>query len=74
MHTDWISTLEAAELSGYHAEHLRRLIRQGKIKVSRKGPMFWIDRQSLLAYLQESKKTNKKDKRYGPKGHDDLQN
>lgn len=71
MPTDWISTHEAAELSGYHPEHLRRLIRQGKISVSRKGNMFWIDRQSLLQYLHESEKAGKKDKRHGPKKRED---
>lgn len=73
MHTDWISTVEAAELTGYHPEHLRHLIRQGKIQVTRKGTMFWIDRESLLTYVRESKKTSKKDKRHGPKGPRSLQ-
>lgn len=67
MHTDWISTDEAAELSGYHPEYIRRLIRKGKIKVSRKGIMFWIDRASLLEYLRKSQAESKKDKRHGPK-------
>ena len=73
MHTDWISTEEAAELTGYHPEYIRHLIRQGKIQVSRKGTMFWIERQSLLAYLRASEKSSKKDKRHGPKGPRGLQ-
>lgn len=67
MHTDWVSTEEAAELTGYHPEYIRRLIRQGKIKVSRKGIMFWIDRESLLEYVRKSQAASKKDRRHGPK-------
>jgi excisionase family DNA binding protein len=48
---DWISTAEAAELSGFSAQRIRRLIQKGKISASRKGTMFWIDRASLLAHL-----------------------
>jgi excisionase family DNA binding protein len=71
MPTDWISTEEAAELSGYHPEHIRRLIRQGKIKASRKGAMFWVDRPSLLTFLKASERAKSKDKRHGPKSHGD---
>ncbi len=67
MPTEWISTSEAAELSGYHPEYIRRLIRQGKITVSRTGIMFWIDRASFMEYLRKSKEASKKDKRHGPR-------
>ena len=65
MATDAISTEEAAQLSGYHPEHIRRLIREGKIKATRKGTMFWIDRKSLKQYLRKA--TQSLDKRHGPK-------
>ncbi len=62
---DWITTQEAAELSGYHPEHLRRLIKQGDI-VGRKVSIIWlIDRRSLLDYITQAKQSG--DKRRGPK-------
>lgn len=67
MHTDWISTAEAAELTGYNLEYIRRLIRTGKIKATRKGHDFWIDRASLVEYLQTIRAKSKKDKRHGPR-------
>ena len=66
MPTNWISTDEAAELSGYHPEHIRRLIRDGKIQASRKGSMFWIDRESFLVFLRRADKAKTKDRRHGP--------
>ncbi len=42
MATDWITTSEAAELSGYPAEHLREPIREGKIDAEKKGNAWWI--------------------------------
>ena len=53
---DWISVEEAAALSGYNAEYLRRLVRQGKIAADLKGPMYWIDRASLQAYVEEAER------------------
>jgi hypothetical protein len=67
MPTDWISSAEAAELSGYHPEHIRRLARQDQFTVTKKGMMFWIDRDSFVAFLRKTKKAKEKDKRRGPK-------
>ncbi len=54
--TDWISVKEAAEISGYSIPYVQKLARQGKITAERKGPMYWIDRASLEAYLDEVKR------------------
>ena len=62
---DWISVEDAAELSGYNAEHIRRLIRGKQIVANKKGTMWWVDRASLLAY--QKKALNSSDKRHGPK-------
>lgn len=62
---DWITTQEAAELSGYHPEHLRRLIKQGYIKARKVSIVWLIDRQSLLEYIAQAKESG--DKRRGPK-------
>ncbi len=63
MATDWITTTEAAELSGYHSEHLRELIREGKIKAQKFGIVWQISRKSLLAYVKAAEKSV--DKRRG---------
>ncbi|MCI0563795.1 MAG: helix-turn-helix domain-containing protein [Nitrososphaera sp.] len=62
---DWITTNEAAELSGYNLVHLRRLIREKKIVARKFGPVWQVKRQSLLDYLEEAKQSS--DKRRGPK-------
>ena len=36
----WLTVNEAAELSGYHPEHIRRLIREGKIE-AKKFSIVW---------------------------------
>ena len=62
---DWITTQEAAELSGYHPDHLRRLIRAGDIE-GRKVSIVWlIKQQSLLQYIDRAERSG--DKRRGPK-------
>lgn len=65
MTIDWLTTQEAAELSGYHPEYLRDLIRIGAIAATKKGNSWWVDRKSLVAYIKEAEKS--KDRRRGPK-------
>lgn len=53
MAEDWITTQEAIAISGYTANHLRILIREGRIK-GRKYFVIWqISRKSFEAYLRE---------------------
>jgi hypothetical protein len=61
----WMSVEEAAEFSGYNAEHVRRLIRSTLIVAQKKGAMWWVDRESLLTYLKSAAKSS--DRRRGPK-------
>jgi excisionase family DNA binding protein len=62
---DWITTQEAAELSGYHPEHLRRLLKRGDIE-GRKVSIVWlINRRSLLEFVAQAEQSD--DKRRGPK-------
>jgi excisionase family DNA binding protein len=61
----WITTREAAEISGYHVNYVRRLIRRGKIEAEKKGAMWWVDWDSLRAYVEDSQA--KDDGRFGPK-------
>ncbi|MCB8944546.1 MAG: helix-turn-helix domain-containing protein [Ardenticatenaceae bacterium] len=62
---DWITTAEAAAISGYHPVYLRELIRDGKIRGRKWGAAWQVSRESLLAYLHEA--TSAEDKRRGPK-------
>ena len=62
---EWITTREAAELSGYHVDYLRQLARQGVLPASKKGSMWWVDRDEFLVFLEEQKASD--DARRGPK-------
>ena len=62
---EWLSVEEAADKSGYHPEYLRRLIRADKVKAVKKGLMWWVDPDSLDAYLKEAQETD--DARYTPR-------
>jgi excisionase family DNA binding protein len=57
---EWISTSEASKVSGYHAEHIRKLIRERRVK-ARKFMILWlVSRSSLMAYLREQGKHGEK--------------
>jgi len=60
-----LSVNEAAKVSGYHPEHIRRLIREGKIKAQKFSSVWQVDRYSLQVYIR---KTEIKGKKRGPKG------
>ncbi len=62
---DWITTQEAAELSGYHVNHLRRLIRAGQVRAKKLSFLWLVHRQSLLDYIVQAEESA--DKRRGPK-------
>jgi excisionase family DNA binding protein len=68
--TDYITTDEAAKLTGYHREHIRRLIRRGKIRAQKfgttgkRGGVLLVSRASVLAYYRELQKAGGK---RGPK-------
>lgn len=65
MSEQWLTVHEAAEISGYHPERIRELLRDGKISKARKyGPLWQVDRASLLAYVKEIEKIGRK---RGPK-------
>jgi excisionase family DNA binding protein len=53
MMPEWITTSEAAELSGYTLDHLRALIREKKITARKFGIVWQIDRKSVIAYLRK---------------------
>ncbi|CAG0949996.1 hypothetical protein ANRL3_00162 [Anaerolineae bacterium] len=65
MATDWITTTDAARLSGYHPERIRELVREGKVKARKFGIVWQVSSESLIAYLKSAKASG--DKRQGPK-------
>ena len=60
---------EAAKLSGYHPEHIRRLIREGKIEAEKFATVWQVDRYSLFLYIS---KTEKMGNKRGPKGDEKV--
>lgn len=62
--TDWLTTTEASQLSGYTPKHIRRLVTAGKIKGQRWGRDWQVDRRSLLTYMNLIEKQGEK---RGPK-------
>lgn len=62
---EWITVQDAAKLSGYHAEYVRLLVREGKLNAHKFGPLWAISKYSLLAYLESARKSD--DGRSGPK-------
>ncbi len=65
MPTDWITTAEAAEISGYHVEYIRKLIKSGKVNGRKVWGREWqVNRSSLLAHVRKSEKMGAK---RGPK-------
>lgn len=62
---DWITTIEAAKLSKYNMAYLRELIRTGKVKARKFGPVWQVDKASLLVYIRAAEES--RDKRRGAK-------
>jgi len=62
---EWLSVSEAAKLSGYHPEYIRRLIRDGEIEARKFSIVWQVQRESLNAYIEAAKSHD--DKRFTPK-------
>ena len=61
---EWLTVNEAVKLSGYNADHLRELIREGKIKARKFSIVWMVDYESLLAYKAKAQASGEK---RGPK-------
>lgn len=57
---DWITTKEAAKISGYHTEYIRELIRAGRIKAQKWEREWQVSRSSLLAHIRQAEKLGAK--------------
>ena len=66
---DWITTVEAAELSGYHPDYIRKLLQAGRIKAQKFGLVWQVSRTSVLAYVRQVEKLGE---RRGPKRIDET--
>ena len=62
---EWITVGQAAKLSGYNEEHIRRLLRDGSIAGRKFGIVWQVNHSSIMAYLSEAQES--KDRRHGPK-------
>jgi len=67
MANDWITTVKAAELTGYHPKHIRRLADAGAIVAQKFGRDWMVSRASILGYARSVEKLGKK---RGPKPGD----
>ena len=61
--SEWITTAEAAELTGYDLTHVRYLIRKGQVEGKKFGRDWMVNRDSALAYVEKMR-------RLGPAKHD----
>ena len=51
MSDKWITTNKAAEISDYHPDHIRRLVRKGRIRAKKFGPIWQVSKESLEKYI-----------------------
>ena len=61
---DYITVKNAANLSGYNQQYLRRLLRGNILKSKRLGQLWLIDRKGFIEYLYNAKSSS--DNRFGP--------
>ena len=57
---EWLTVTQAAEISGYHPERIRELIREGKINAHKFGSVWAIHKISLLEFLQKMQESGEK--------------
>jgi excisionase family DNA binding protein len=65
--SDWLTTEVAADLSGFHVEYVRRLIRSGEIKGKKWGREWMVEKESLISYLKTERHPGPKPKIGGDK-------
>lgn len=61
---EWITTKQAAKLSGYRVDYIQELLREGKIKGQKWVRDWQVSRASLLAFIREAERKGEK---RGPK-------
>jgi excisionase family DNA binding protein len=53
--TEWITTKEAAELTGYATAYFRQLIQRGRLHAQKRGRDWFLNKTEVLAYAEEMK-------------------
>ncbi len=61
---EWLTTKQAAEITGYNAEYIRKLAQSSRIPAQKLGRDWVIQRADLLAYVRG---VEKKGRKRGPK-------
>jgi hypothetical protein len=54
--TEWLTVNEAADISGYHPDYIRQLIRKGKVNAKKFSIVWMVDKDSLLTYVKDKEK------------------
>ncbi len=57
----WLTTEDAAHLTGYNLEYIRRLVRTKKVQAKKWGRDWMVSQASLTAYMEKAE-------RRGPRG------
>lgn len=57
--TEWITTVEAADLTGYTTAHFRQLIAKGKFRALKRGRDWFLQRAEVVAYAEEMRDLGK---------------
>jgi excisionase family DNA binding protein len=60
---EWITTQEAAELTGYSSSYIRKAIHRGRIPAEKFGRDWMLKRSDVLAYAEKMEEL-------GPRKHD----
>ncbi len=63
---EWIDIRQASNETGYSPVYLRRVMQKGKIIAEKRGTMWWVDRDSLRAYMALVESLGKK--KFSPHG------
>lgn len=62
--TEWVTTSEAADLTGYSIQYVRRLVRNGRVRAQKWVRDWMVDKEALLAYQQSMQTLG--DRKYDP--------
>jgi excisionase family DNA binding protein len=57
---DWLTTFEAARISEYELDYIRKLIRAKKIVGRKWGQSWQISRQSLIDFMEDREQSGEK--------------
>jgi excisionase family DNA binding protein len=56
----WITTSEAAELTGYASAYFRQVIKRGRLKAQKRGRDWFLSREEILACAEEMRRLGSK--------------